>query len=120
MGTPEDFVSEGQVTSPSITPVLGDSGYAFYAWPRATDGPPFNLSGGGENLTRAGVGVFLIARHGNSPAPCPTLWPPAQRLPGAINVAFFDGHVQLVPLENLWQLYWHKDYQPPAKRPGRP
>jgi hypothetical protein len=35
-------------------------------------------------------------------------------------VGFFDGHVELVPLERLWSLYWHKDYQPPAKRPGRP
>ena len=31
-----------------------------------------------------------------------------------------DGHAQAVKLDNLWQLYWHKDYQPPAKRPGLP
>ena len=41
-------------------------------------------------------------------------------LPGAINAAFFDGHVELVKLDDLWQLYWHKNYQPPAKRPGLP
>jgi len=23
-----------------------------------------------------------------------------------------------VRLERLWQLEWHRDYQPPAKRPG--
>jgi prepilin-type processing-associated H-X9-DG protein len=66
------------------------------------------------------MGAFVIARHGNSPRPPPGWWPPSQRMPGAINVAFFDGHAQLVPLENLWQLYWHKDYVPPAKRPGLP
>jgi hypothetical protein len=33
-------------------------------------------------------------------------------------VALFDCHVEQVPLEKLWQLYWHKDYEPPAKRPG--
>ena len=41
-------------------------------------------------------------------------------LASAVNVAFFDGHGELVKLDRLWQLYWHKDYQPPAKRPGLP
>jgi len=115
------FGAESQLPSPALTPVLGDSGLFFYSNPRANDGPPFNLSepataivGGGYN----GMKPFLIARHGSRPSPPPGLWPPSQRLPGAINVSFFDGHAQLVPLENLWQLYWHKDYQPPAKRPG--
>jgi hypothetical protein len=31
-----------------------------------------------------------------------------------------DGHGELVKLDRLWQLYWHKDYQPPARRPGLP
>jgi prepilin-type processing-associated H-X9-DG protein len=60
----------------------------------------------------------MIARHGRRPRPIPKRWPAGERLPGAINVAFFDGHVEQVPLEELWQLYWHKDYEPPAKRPG--
>jgi len=42
------------------------------------------------------------------------------KLPGAINVSFWDGHVEQVKLEGLWQLYWHRDYVPPAKRPGLP
>jgi hypothetical protein len=33
-------------------------------------------------------------------------------------MTFFDGHAEQVKLERLWQLYWHKDYVPPAKRPG--
>jgi prepilin-type processing-associated H-X9-DG protein len=44
--------------------------------------------------------------------------PLATKLPGAVNVCFYDGHVEQVKLERLWQLYWHKDYVPPAKRPG--
>jgi hypothetical protein len=32
-------------------------------------------------------------------------------------VSFADGHVEVVRLENLWQLYWHKGYEPPATRP---
>jgi len=35
-------------------------------------------------------------------------------------VAFFDGHVEQVQLERLWQLYWYYDCQPPGKRPGLP
>jgi hypothetical protein len=33
-------------------------------------------------------------------------------------MGFFDGHVEQVALDRLWQLYWHKDYVAPAKRPG--
>jgi prepilin-type processing-associated H-X9-DG protein len=61
-----------------------------------------------------------LPRHGRKPSRIPENWPVAQPLPGAINVSFYDGHVELVPLERLWQLYWHKDYVPPAKRPGLP
>jgi hypothetical protein len=28
-----------------------------------------------------------------------------------------DGHVDLVSLEKLWDLYWHRNYVPPATRP---
>ena len=42
----------------------------------------------------------------------------SRRLPGAINVSFYDGHVETVKLERLWSLHWHKNYRPPAKRPG--
>ncbi|HEV2393599.1 MAG TPA: type II secretion system protein [Verrucomicrobiae bacterium] len=116
------FGSESSVPSPSLVPVLGDSGLACIANPAASDGPPFNLSepilaikhGAGN----AGICAYLIARHGNRPTQPPGWWPANQRLPGAINISFFDGHAQLVPLENLWQLYWHRGYQPPTKRPG--
>jgi len=43
-----------------------------------------------------------------------------QLLPGAVNVSFFDGHGERVWLDRLWQLYWHRDYHLPAKRPGLP
>ena len=42
-----------------------------------------------------------------------------QPLPGAVNVAFLDGHGEPVTLDRLWQLYSDKYYQP-AKRPGLP
>jgi prepilin-type processing-associated H-X9-DG protein len=42
----------------------------------------------------------------------PAFWPPNRPLPGAVNVAFFDGHGETVKLPRLWQLYWHRDYLP--------
>jgi prepilin-type N-terminal cleavage/methylation domain-containing protein/prepilin-type processing-associated H-X9-DG protein len=117
------FGTESAVDRPAAAPVLGDSGLDLYTNPEAADGPPFNLSQpalavvGGANI---GMKAYVIARHGNRPNPPPGAWPPAQRMPGGINIAFFDGHAQLVPLENLWQLNWHKGYQAPAKRPGLP
>ena len=61
---------------------------------------------------------FTIPRHGARPSKVSTNQPPAAKLPGAINIAFYDGHVETVKLERLWQLNWHKDYKVPAKRPG--
>jgi hypothetical protein len=32
-------------------------------------------------------------------------------------MGFADGHVEAVKLQNLWTLYWHKGWVPPATRP---
>jgi prepilin-type N-terminal cleavage/methylation domain-containing protein/prepilin-type processing-associated H-X9-DG protein len=112
--TPISFFTQDQIHKPELTPVLADSvSWAITA--RATDTPPQNL----VTAERAGsIAGLCILRHGNRPNPVPTSWPSAKRLPGAINVAFVDGHVELVPLERLWQLYWHNGYAPPVRRPG--
>jgi prepilin-type processing-associated H-X9-DG protein len=47
----------------------------------------------------------------------PTAYPTTQELPGAINMVMVDGHVELVKLERLWELYWHTGYVPPGRRP---
>ena len=111
------LVSESQLLRPASTPVTAD-GVLFYASPHATDVPPANLVL--DMRDQSLMWIVAIPRHGKSPSPVPTSWPAHQPLPGAVNVAMFDGHVELVKLDNLWQLYWHKDYQPPDKRPGLP
>jgi len=64
------------------------------------------------------MSMFTIPRHGSRPSRVPLNHLPAAKLPGAINVSFYDSHVEQVKLERLWQLYWHKGYVPPVKRPG--
>ena len=114
------FLTESQIDHSERTPVLADARGFQYPWPWETDLPPTNLiettysPGGGE------ISDFIIPRHGSRPSAGLSNWPRNKPLPGAINVSFFDGHVEQVKLDNLWQLYWHVDYKPPAKRPGLP
>jgi prepilin-type processing-associated H-X9-DG protein len=122
---PERFRSEGEILRPASTPFAGDA-IVPYLNPRASDLPPTDLVPQWTYRTmfqHTGTGTmpgYCIPRHGSRPNPVPTFWPRGKSLPGAINVTFFDGHVELVKLDYLWQLYWHKDYKPPAKRPGLP
>jgi prepilin-type N-terminal cleavage/methylation domain-containing protein/prepilin-type processing-associated H-X9-DG protein len=109
------FTTEGQVQQPVKTPVLSD-GIFFDVEPLATNTPATNLAKGG--VEDGGMQFLNIARHGNRPNPVPTYWPLNKPMPGAVNVAFFDGHGETVKLDQLWQLYWHVDYKPPNKRPG--
>jgi prepilin-type N-terminal cleavage/methylation domain-containing protein/prepilin-type processing-associated H-X9-DG protein len=141
------FRTEGDLENPANTPVFADgvAGFTmvFRAWeggsgllapgywgadPQATDLPAVNLvtgAGGssgslgvGTFFHSGGMGLFTIPRHGSRPSNVATNHPSASQLPGAINVAFYDGHVEQVKLERLWQLNWHKEYTPPVKRPG--
>ena len=122
----DNFVLEADVRIPSMTPVLGDA-VSMSVNPHATDPPPTNLvtgylwdlpMGGAHRGPREGISRMAIPRHGSRPSPVPTVWDPAHKLPGAVNVTMFDGHVEQVQLERLWSLHWHKDYVAPAKRPG--
>jgi prepilin-type N-terminal cleavage/methylation domain-containing protein/prepilin-type processing-associated H-X9-DG protein len=110
---------DGKVTKPSGMPVFAD-GTFFITQPWASSLPATDLFNG----TRAGeefgnnMSVITIPRHGNRPRSIPRNHPEMEALPGAINVSFFDGHVELVKLDNLWELQWYPEYEPPAKRPG--
>ena len=120
---PEWFTTESQVVQPMATPVLADGVWPFVN-PTARD------TRDATDLADPTGWVFMgywgdmfamtIPRHGTRPSPVPRQWPSDRPLPGAVNVAFFDGHSELVKLDRLWQLYWHREYQPPAKRPGLP
>ncbi|MBM3823144.1 MAG: type II secretion system protein [Verrucomicrobia bacterium] len=109
------FATEATINSPSRTPVFGD-GMWVDAWPRATDKPARNLYEG--DGVAGGIGRYSVARHGGASAKtAPKKVPAGSRLPGSINISAADGHVELVRLEDLWNLDWHRDYTKPAKRP---
>lgn len=108
------FRTDGDITHPSSTPIFSD-GMWVDAWPKETDTPARNLLEGATTL--GFMSVLTISRHGAGPNPAYANIPPGGRLPGAINVAFFDGHVALAQLEQLWQFHWHRNWTPPTTRP---
>lgn len=113
------FSGEPSINFPSRTPVFAD-GVVWGSTPceclPATDLALGLLTGAASS----GMTLITIPRHGSRPRPVPRNHRPQDRLPGAINASFYDGHAEQVPLERLWQLYWHNNYEPPTKRPGLP
>jgi prepilin-type N-terminal cleavage/methylation domain-containing protein len=94
---------------PAQTPVFLDDSLPA-EMPYATNLPSSNLFLG-----------FAIARHGSRPASAaPQQWNISQRMPGMVDVALFDGHVEKSQLENLWNYYWSADWEVPNPRPGLP
>jgi prepilin-type N-terminal cleavage/methylation domain-containing protein/prepilin-type processing-associated H-X9-DG protein len=101
---------------PTTTPVIADSNW-IDTWPQPTDPPAKNLYTGDDF---AGAMVRLtLPRHGGVTWSKTQTFNPKNDLPGAINIGFVDGHSEMVRLEKLWRLDWHKEWVAPAKRPGK-
>jgi prepilin-type processing-associated H-X9-DG protein len=116
------FTKEDQVVHTSQTPVFADGIAFWWVWPRETDLPASNLQTGQITAGNGyswpwGMNALTIPRHGSRSNRVPTNQRQSDKLPGSINVSFYDGHVSQVPLEGLWQLEWHRDWQW-VKRPG--
>jgi prepilin-type N-terminal cleavage/methylation domain-containing protein/prepilin-type processing-associated H-X9-DG protein len=80
-------------------PIFADC-TSSHAMPLHTDPPPRNLVtpvpvSGDWGPDVCGMHGVCMARHGR-----------------AINVVFLDGHARRVPLEELWQLKWHRQFVP--------
>ncbi|HEY1717983.1 MAG TPA: prepilin-type N-terminal cleavage/methylation domain-containing protein [Verrucomicrobiae bacterium] len=112
------FTRESNVQKPSSTPVFFDENWVD-AWPEETDLPFTNLyTGQPFSVSPNQMGRCTIARHGSrSASSAPRNFPASGKMPGAINMGLADGHVELVKLEDLWNFYWHLNWQPPATRP---
>ena len=111
------FNGEASIRNASLTPVFFDAMWPD-TWPRATDLPPENLVN--PNREPAGIQRVTIPRHGRAPRDGGlTAFDPKQTLPGGVNMNFYDGHTELVKLENLWTLTWNANWVAPAVRPGK-
>ena len=110
------FDSEDQIRDPAITPVVSD-GVDWWATPYQLDRPPKYLEDG-SGVSGAMRNV-CIPRHGKRPARIPSPFPKGDPLPGAVNIAFYDGHVGLIPLPRLWHLNWHRDWELPPNVDAR-
>jgi prepilin-type N-terminal cleavage/methylation domain-containing protein/prepilin-type processing-associated H-X9-DG protein len=111
------FTSEADVQNPVRTPFFADAIWVD-AWPRETDLPAKNLLNG-DQFAGGGISRIAIPRHIASLSSAVKNFNPKENLPGAVNVGFADNHVESVRLERLWELSWHKKWNPPAKRPGK-
>jgi prepilin-type N-terminal cleavage/methylation domain-containing protein/prepilin-type processing-associated H-X9-DG protein len=113
------FETESAIKNPSLTPYFEDATFAEgnpNAQPAVdNDGGTWNLYDGYNN----GMGRVAIARHGGKgPGAAPTSIPASPRpatLPGLSDVAFADGHAELIKIDNLWQLYWNKLWVPTSR-----
>jgi prepilin-type N-terminal cleavage/methylation domain-containing protein/prepilin-type processing-associated H-X9-DG protein len=113
------YQKDSAVVNSTLTPVFGDGCWPD-SWPETTDLPAHNLQAPmgtpGSNGQMGSSGLsgmwrYLISRHGpNRPNAPPTNANFTKPLPGGVNMVFFDGHVESVPLDKLWGLDWHRDW----------
>jgi prepilin-type N-terminal cleavage/methylation domain-containing protein len=104
--------------SPTLTPVFMDSTWVNLD-PLEIDPPggtPHNLYTG--DPSKEGMQRVTIARHGSRVAgAAPRSVPLGQPLSGSIVIGFTDGHTEVIKLDSLWSLYWHRDWKIPTVRP---
>jgi prepilin-type N-terminal cleavage/methylation domain-containing protein len=109
------FSRPSSVQQPSRTPLFFDEIWAD-TWPMETDSAAHDLYTGKPNLGGGrGMGCCTLLRHGGKTATSSYPFPlngQIQALPGAINLGLADGHVELSPLRNLWNYYWHLNWNP--------
>jgi len=119
---PDNFVTASDVITPvGKTPLFADALWCD-GFPKMSDtrSPDLYTLTWSQMNSDNGTGLwrFCIARHGNVPSSGATR-NQATNTPmlGAINVVFYDGHGELVPLESLWSLYWSKSWVPRISPP---
>lgn len=122
------FGNEGSIRSPSKTPVIADGAWAEMF----VETPSRFATGPGDKVdlikTEWLTGIrrpmsfepMLIARHGGTArTTAASQYPLSEKLPGQINIGFYDGHVEATPLEKLWFHQWNGIYRIPSERPTR-
>jgi hypothetical protein len=112
------FNKEADIQKPSLTPIFADSVWVDFE-PMETDRPNINLYLCGGWVNPAGMERIVTPRHGwKDPKQAPTSYNPVNPLPGGIDVALIDGHVEMPKLDLLWNYTWHLNWNTPNPRPG--
>jgi prepilin-type N-terminal cleavage/methylation domain-containing protein len=113
------FKNEASVSQPALTAMFSDSFWVDF-WPTETDRPPVDLYADSD-APNIGMSRIAMPRHAAAAGKASRNHPATQKLPGAVGLAFADGHVDTMRLENLWtKVIWHRRWVAPAKRPGLP
>ena len=110
----EYYGKDSAITKPTLTPDFSDSAWVD-GWPTETDAPARNLTP--VPTTQHGTRDDRPARPQRPGQRTAWKVAPGAPLTGRINMGFADGHVEAVKLQNLWTLYWHNGWLPPATRP---
>ncbi|HEX5222026.1 MAG TPA: hypothetical protein VFZ59_20855 [Verrucomicrobiae bacterium] len=100
------------VQRPALTPAFCDAIY-WNCRLEETDVPSRNLYQPQGIVLEPDVLKILtqvVARHGDFAPFAAPRQTTSNFLPGSINIAFVDGHADTVPLEDLWKLNWHKNW----------
>jgi prepilin-type processing-associated H-X9-DG protein len=111
------FNKESAIKLPTETAYFADAIFADFN-PSPTDASsPWDVYNGGFN--GPGLCRAAIARHGGAGpgAAARSLPTGAAKLPGLSDVAFADGHAELVKLDNMWALYWSATWPSSGHRP---
>jgi prepilin-type processing-associated H-X9-DG protein len=111
------FQTESHITQPTLLPVAADASWELGYPHDADEAGALDQFDQFEEGQIFNMRVFCVPRHGSkaSKVTANGPWPKTEPLPGAINMAYFDGHVQLIQLEKLWQLRWHRNFIPRAR-----
>jgi prepilin-type N-terminal cleavage/methylation domain-containing protein/prepilin-type processing-associated H-X9-DG protein len=106
------FTKLASVRHSSATPIMMDGPWLdtwFFGHPLPTT-TPVDLYNGNSGT---GLGRMAVARHGTkNPSSAPRDVPAGQPLPGSINMALVDGHVESAKLRDLNNYYWNATYTP--------
>jgi prepilin-type N-terminal cleavage/methylation domain-containing protein/prepilin-type processing-associated H-X9-DG protein len=108
------FPGLSSATRPAQTPLFFDEIYTL-SIPLETDQAASDLYIGQQSvpgIAQLGMACCTILRHGGRTANQSVPYHSGQPLPGAINMGLADGHVELCKLPNLWNYYWHANWNP--------
>jgi len=106
------FQKESAIGQPVNTPVFMDGMFPD-CWPKHADMPPTDLFNGTKNIpgNPGGLQRICLARH---PLKISATATAGQPIPGAINMAFADGHASLWKLQDIKNVVWYKGCTPVA------